>query len=418
VIDAMKTPRAQLLFFYAAVIFLLNLPIAAQPGDETGMYVRAVADLKALDAKIAQRPNDADLYFQRGSGYLNLFNRNDLAEYQGVVYVTDPGLKALADFNRAIELDGSMSEYYRARGRFYDLQWEHSHSNEGAAAATSWEEIRRLNWDNQSFNSAVKDYQKALSVARKGSEMAHPLNLLASLYRARAVAVSFYAPAKTVRAEKQTRLVFDDFDRSLEFTRKFVEVMGKISEFTLSDIYQEKARAAIGFEEYAAGLKFLSDGIKEIEDRRAGTEGGCRLYSLRGDINQKLQDYDSAIRDYTSPIDHKYANCDAIYEKRGDAYSAKGNWQQAIDDYSIELKKYSYPNESLLTRRAKAYLKIGEAEKAIADLDKAMTWEKSCSELYQLRAEAYRMLNDENRAVEDEKTAAQFSRNKLVFCSP
>jgi hypothetical protein len=63
--------------------------------------------------------------------------------------------------------------------------------------------------------------------------------------------------AKTVRAEKQTRLVFDDFDRSLEFIRKYLDASQSPSDFIIRDIYFDKARAAIEFEEYAAGIRFF-----------------------------------------------------------------------------------------------------------------------------------------------------------------
>ena len=417
VVDAMKNPRAILILLYAAAMLLFDLSIFAQPGDEARWYEKTAASVKALDEEIARRPNDADLLFQRGSLYLSFFSlHSDVAEYHGVVYATDPGGKALADLNRAIELDASRSEYYVGRGRVYDYQWGHALSRGSEAAASSWEKTRQLFWENQSFDSAVKDYQKALSIARNRSESSRPLNFLAWLYRTRATSVSFYPPAKTVRAEKQTRLVFDDFDRSLEFTRRFLDSSEKpsFSTFLIRDIYFDKGRAAIEFEEYATGIKILSDAIKEIQDRwQPGTEDLCRLYSLRGDINQKLKDYDAAVRDYSYPIEQKLPNCDLIHLKRGDAYAAKGEWKSAIEDYSRELETISYIDVSLLTRRAKGYLKIGDAEKAIEDLNRAMTFHKSCSEQYELRAEAYRILKDETHAAEDEKMAASLSRNKI-----
>ena len=57
----MNKSRALLPLFYVAAILLFNLSIAAQPGDETRRYQETVAKLKALDEKIAQHPNDADL---------------------------------------------------------------------------------------------------------------------------------------------------------------------------------------------------------------------------------------------------------------------------------------------------------------------------------------------------------------------
>jgi tetratricopeptide (TPR) repeat protein len=398
-------------------MFLFNLSLAAQPGDEATWYEKTVARLKTLDEEMVRQPNDADLYFQQGSLYLDLFRLHpEVAQYHGVVYVTDPGGKALAALNRAIQLDQSQSEYYVARGRYYDFQWGHALSRGSDAAASSWEKVRQLFWDNRSFDSAVKDYQKALSVSRNRSEMSRPLDRLAWMYRTRATSASFYAPAKTVRTEKQTRLVFDDFDQSLEFARKYLDASANpsFSTILIRDIYFDKSRAAIEFEEYANAVKTLTEAIREIRDRwQAATEGVCSLYILRGDVNQKLKDYDAAVRDYTYPIEQKYPNCDLIHSKRGDAYSAKGEWQSAIEDYSRELETVSYIDVSLLTRRAKGYLKIGDAENAIDDLNRAMTFHKSCSEQYQLRAEAFRMLKDDIRAAEDEKTADSLSRNKI-----
>jgi tetratricopeptide (TPR) repeat protein len=138
------------------------MAIAAQPGDEAQQLERTVANLKALDEKIARKPNDADLHFQRGSLYLGLFGAHrEVAEFGGIVYVNDPGGKAILDLDRAIELDQSKSKYYTGRGKFYDLQWGHAVSRGSEVAASSWEKIRLLLWDNRSFDSAVKDYQKA-----------------------------------------------------------------------------------------------------------------------------------------------------------------------------------------------------------------------------------------------------------------
>ena len=273
---------------------------------------------------------------------------------------------------------------------------------------------KRIVWQNISFAFAVKDYEKALTLATTTAETSQALSVLAWLYRTRATSTSFYPPAKIVSAEKQTRLVFEDFDRSLELTRKYLNASDKRTEwaFMVRDIYADKARAAIEFDENIAAVKILNNAISELHELQ-GDEVVCSLYILRGDVNQKLKEHDAAIRDYTYPIEKKYVNCDAIFEKRGDAFAAKGEWQRAIGDYSIELRKFTYPHVSLLTRRARAYLNTGDAGKAIVDLNEAMTYHKSCSQQYQLRAEAYRMLKDETRALEDENTAARYSRNKI-----
>ena len=50
---------------------------------------------------------------------------------------------------------------------------------------------------------------------------------------------------------------------------------------------------------------------------------------------------------------------------RGDVYFQKADYQKAVEDYTIGLARK--PNIEALSRRAEAYEKLGEKQKALAD---------------------------------------------------
>jgi tetratricopeptide (TPR) repeat protein len=385
--------------------------VLAQPGDELERYEKFAQRLKVLDAQISQTPDKVDLYFQRGLVYLDMFSGHpQIVEFRGIVYATEPGNKALADLNRAIEIE-SRGEFYTARGRYYQGLWGHKVNREAEGLA-SLEKIKRLFWEDESFNSAVNDYQIGLGKGRNSKETAEALSRLAWIYRSRAMSLSSYLPAKTVLAAKQTRLVFDDYDRSIEFTKKYLDASIPAGVSMIRDIYLDKARAAIEFEDYSGAIGFLGDGIKAIRDMNSeDSENACYLYLLRGDTYAKSNDLDAAVRDYTYPIDNKYVNCMDVYEKRGDAYATKSEWQPAIKDYTRELSHFAYTVPRLLMKRGKAYLKSGEAGKAVADFNQAMQF-STCAEHYRLRGQAHRLLKEDRLAEEDEQKAIKYGRGR------
>lgn len=134
--------------------------IWAQPGDPIKQYEKFAKKLKILDGQISQTPDNANLYFQRGSLYLGMFSSHpQIVEFRGIVYATDPGTKALADLNRAIKIE-RRSEFFAARGKYYQERWYHKLSRESGSSAASWEKVRQLFWENESFESAVKIIKK------------------------------------------------------------------------------------------------------------------------------------------------------------------------------------------------------------------------------------------------------------------
>jgi tetratricopeptide (TPR) repeat protein len=88
-----------------------------------------------------------------------------------------------------------------------------------------------------------------------------------------------------------------------------------------------------------------------------------------------------------------------------------GDLQKALDDYTAGINKGAFAGLSgeLYIRRAKFYLTSGEADKALADLNQALTHYPAnmCPQAYRLRAEAYHKLGRPDLALADEAKASK-----------
>lgn len=86
--------------------------------------------------------------------------------------------------------------------------------------------------------------------------------------------------------------------------------------------------------------------------------------------NPDKTDMKLALNDFNKAIEWK--SHPDIFAARGDVYQAMGKNQEAIQDYSEAIKKRNDDFKYFLSR-AKAYVKIGEYEKAVADAEKVIT---------------------------------------------
>jgi tetratricopeptide (TPR) repeat protein len=102
----------------------------------------------------------------------------------------------------------------------------------------------------------------------------------------------------------------------------------------------------------------------EIDPLNSETYYYRGLCYLDGDLFEKDEKTDKAIKDFDQAIE-KNLTRSVYFFKRGDAYLRKENFNQAIEEYSKAIIIESIP--SYYHRRAVAYEKIGEKDKASQD---------------------------------------------------
>jgi len=100
-----------------------------------------------------------------------------------------------------------------------------------------------------------------------------------------------------------------------------------------------------------------------------------------GELLEALEDYSSAIKRFSEPLEHYY-----LY--RGELYLELKDYDKAIDDFNEALK--SKPNEFnhpyLFFNRAKAYFEKGEPEKAELDIRRAISLNPDEEDFHKLAA--------------------------------
>ena len=104
-------------------------------------------------------------------------------------------------------------------------------------------------------------------------------------------------------------------------------------------------------------------------------------------------------------IDPNYANA---YQKRALAYGGKLDHDQAIAD-SSEAIRLDPKNVEAYFSRGVAYKYKKEYDKAVSDFTQAIALKPS-HVLHQLRAQAYRALGEEAKAISDERKAQAMNK--------
>ena len=95
------------------------------------------------------------------------------------------------------------------------------------------------------------------------------------------------------------------------------------------------------------------------------------LYSLRGALYLKRHEYGSAIADYTTAIEKQDQRTD--YVSRAQAYQESGDYQKALADYQkAESSSPKAPWPTIHEKLGNVFLKLGEKEKAILELNTAI----------------------------------------------
>ena len=166
------------------------------------------------------------------------------------------------------------------------------------------------------------------------------------------------------------------------------------------------------------------------------------LYHARGISNQRANEYDSAIKDFSKALEINNEDVFALTQ-RANAYTMKGEYKNAIDDYNRAIvirgfntanddtiKKYKVKNKKLFEvpllfdivyLRGKAYYETFDLIRAIDDFNLCIETSLETSmnskfdkipDCYYWRGCTYARLGELNRACEDFHIAAESGINK------
>ena len=344
--------------------------------------------------------NDASLdrtslvaaYGERGSGY------HDVGRY----------VDALADYNRAVELDPESAQTIASRGDVFRhlIHYDESISDYSRAIELNPKSARFIAGrggtysDMGRFNDAIADYDQAIELDPKSAR-----TIALRGYALRQInqgdrAISDYTRAIELAPESgwiiagrgdtyhdvgQYNDAYSDFTRAIEINPEDVHAfadrgdinnhLGRYREAIIDltraielDPQNDRAMSLRGesyrlLRQYDGALADLSRAI-ELNPVRITALGS------RGETYRAVSDYDRAVADFTRVIELDPKNIRAIVN-RGETYRLMDRYGDALVDLSDAIK-LDPTNVWAIGRRSKTYLKAGKYEDALNDISRMM----------------------------------------------
>jgi tetratricopeptide (TPR) repeat protein len=350
------------------------------------------SSVEGCTAFIHKNPRNAVAYYNRGNAYKA---KGDLdraiADYnkaieidlryahaynnRGIIYKDRGDLdRAMADYNRAIDINPQYALAYNNRGIAYKAKGDNDRAMADYNRAIDIDPQYALAYTNRGIiykdrgdlDRAISDYTRAIDLDPKQ-------------------AVAYNSRGLAYRAKGDSDRAISDYTRAIDLDPKQAVAYNNrgISYKTKGDSDRAMAdynRAIDINPQYA--LAYSNRGI---------------IYKDRGDLDRAMADYNKALE-----IDPKLA---FAYRNRGNTYRVKDDLDRAIADFNkgIELDpKLSGAHLGL----GRVYLRKGDQDRALAELSEAMRLDAKDPEIFAERAAVYEAKGQIDRAIADYQSAA------------
>lgn len=283
----------------------------------------------------------------------------------------------------------------------------------------------------EQLREATKGYEdteiiaaEEMVTAAQGSEYARELG---GDYHADLVIWAWYKPTEnpniTIHFENLSTFQVDSFQESETYQ----------SDATLAELETFEAQKRIGSEtktlvlfitglvrleagDYAEALDSFNKVISEedistyIDQKILYNNIGISHYLL-GDLEKAIQNFSMAIE-----LDPKFA---IAYDNRGNAYDYLGNAQKAIADYDIAIVVGADSSLQYLFYydRGLTYLRLGQLEQALEDLNNSINLNPEFPKAYGNRGNAYQRLGQLENALADYNKVIEISSSDYIAYS-
>lgn len=269
--------------------------------------------LKELDAKIAQQPQNAELYVQRSIEHKNL----------------DNNLNALDDISEAIKLDPKKIEYYQERIKLYIDDYDYPKAADDYAAIINIEPENPSHYKARGlFFKQIKKHNDALNDYNKAIEL-NPEDPVSYFNRSR-LHETMNAPQKSL----------EDAKKASELNPADLEIKAHLNHIkSLNALFHSglaiKCAKTQAYEEAifnASRAIELRPNVAEYHDQRG------LYHEILGHAQEAVDDYDVAIKLLEKNPGKKTAKLAEIYTKRGYFLNELGEADLAKESFKKAIK--------------------------------------------------------------------------------
>ena len=262
---------------------------------------------------------------------------------------------ALADYNKAIQINPDFAQAYINRGFVYHEQkkWDLALADYNKAIqinpefAQAYNNRANLYSEQKKWDVALADYNKAIQINPKGAY------------------IYFNRATNIYNNQKKWNLALADYNQAIDINPKYAAAYNN-----RANLYTEQKKWDLALADYNKAIQIAPNNIKHYFGRSI-------LYTDQKKWELALADYNKIIQ--INP-DHAFA-----YSSRADIYRIQQKWDLALADYNkaIDIN----PEDGIaFSQRGIIYLMIGNRQKAIKDLQKAAQISKfqNNTKLYQV----------------------------------
>ena len=353
--------------------------------------------LAEIDRALLLQPRNANFYNRKGD-ILSKLQRHSEAEYayttaikidpRGAFYYNRGILQsersklesALADYDRALEINPQDSDIYNNRGNIYYTRGELKLALADYNKALEFDSQNSLAYKNRSglhrykgeFELAFADLNRALKINPRYAEAYNNRGLLYS-------------------EQGEFELAFADLNRALKINPQLAEAY-----YNRGNLYNNRREAESALADYNQALQ-INPKLTEVYLNRGN------LYFEQGRLELALADYDKALE--LSP------NMAKVHLNRGLLNARQGETELALDDYNRVLQiNPNYTNAYL--NRGNLYRELGEAELALTDYNRTLQLDPNLAEAYNNRGLFYFEQGKIELALRDYNQALQINPNQ------
>lgn len=347
---------------------------------------------------------------------ISFANQGFGSQTQAIYSIKSNTEKAIADFEKAIQINPKSIEVYYNRGVAYiNSCQDDSAINDftetlklDPSFVAAYNNLGNIYARSQQYQKAIEVYDKAIELDPNAAELFYNRGLVYGSMESDQKAITDYSKATNINPE----FIAAYYVRGLAYSKlgeygKAIEDMSLVITTSPND-YLPYAHRADYFNVLGEYQNAVDDYSKAIEM----SPNDSSLFYDRAEAYARLGNVENAVEDFTKgiPPDSKDIT---LYYNRGIFFASIGENEKAIADFTYTIV-ISPTFDWAYNNRGNIYVQLQQFDKAIADYSQAILLKPNDPIAYLNRAKTYEEIGDKEKAIKDYRSTQAIATDPNV----